>query len=170
MSRRRRAAQPSLIEQNFASPQITQLFAASTSVREVFRLEAQVFRVADALLALYADGAAISAQDPHRDERDAARMWSRSTRRRSVATRQSPTAGSAEQAIVALADVAIDASQHPYDGDGWRIGIAISQANQSRLWLDASSHASQPGFLLRSHGPMPEGVRAALQKGFTISA
>lgn len=164
---RRRNPQPALCEQWFGSPQISHLFAASTPVREVFRLEAQVFRVADALLSLYAAGAEICPEEPRRDESDVARMWSRSTRRRSLA-RPVPTASDSEPKIV-LADVSIDASQHPYDGDGWRIGIAISRDHHSCLWLDASSHASRPGFLLRSHGPLPTGLRTALQQGFTLT-
>lgn len=169
MSRRRAPAKPPLVEQWFASPQITQLYAASTSVREVFRLEAQVFRVADALLRLYAEGAELTAEEPRRDESDVARMWSRSTRRRSLATLPSPTGGAGNGTVVALADLSIDASQHPYDGDGWRIGIAISRDRQSSLWLDASSHASQPGFLVRTPGPPPAGLRAALRQGFTLA-
>lgn len=90
-----------------------------------------------------------------------------STRRRSLA-RPGPTTDGSEPPVV-VADVSIDASQHPYDGDGWRIGIAISRDNRSCLWLDASSHASRPGFLLRSHGPLPTGLRTALQQGFSLT-
>ncbi len=169
MSRRRTPAKPPAFEQWFVSPQITQLFAASTPVRHVFRLEAQVFRVADALLLLYAEGAAITAEEPRRDETDVARMWSASTRRRSRATLPPVPGDAGGETVVALADVSIDASQHPYDGDGWRIGIAISRDRQSSLWLDASSHASQPGFLVRTPGPPPAGLCAALRQGFTIT-
>lgn len=173
MSRRKRRTEPPQVEQFFGSPEIDHLFAASTSVRDVFRYEARLFRVADALLTLVAGSAQIRTEPPQHDASDVARMWNGSTRRRSMAVVTSATPAPAPgytgvDPVVAVADVAVDASQHPYDGDGWRMAITVRLGAHSALWVEACSHAAKPGFVVRGRGAIPDGVRDALRVGFSI--
>lgn len=63
-----------------------------------------------------------------------------------------------------IGDLHVFASEHPYDGGGWRVLVSVEAPNR-RVWVDAGSHGGE-AVDVRFSGVDEALVRCAIESAF----